>query len=127
EHDGYQLLRVRADDRLQQPGLRRGPGDGRDRHHGVARADLPDRAAISSHRRTEGTAVTATVSTPTPVPPTKAPRRSQTMTVRRRAAATVTVLLLVLGSLFVLLPLVWLLSTAFKKPDDAFAIPPKWL
>ena len=71
--------------------------------------------------------MTATVSSPTPPPPAKERRRGQTMTVRRRVATSVTVALLVLGSLFVLLPLVWLLSTAFKKPDDAFAIPPKWL
>lgn len=36
-------------------------------------------------------------------------------------------ILLTIGSLFVLLPLVWMLSTAFKTPNDAFAMPPRFL
>jgi ABC-type glycerol-3-phosphate transport system permease component len=49
------------------------------------------------------------------------------MTFRRRSRISVTVLLLILGALFVLLPLFWLLFTAFQQPINAQAIPPHWL
>ncbi len=39
----------------------------------------------------------------------------------------VTLALLVLGAIFVLLPLYWLLSTAFKNGNDAFALPPRYV
>jgi multiple sugar transport system permease protein len=35
-----------------------------------------------------------------------------------------TLLLLTIGALFILLPVVWLLSTAFRRPTDAFTVPP---
>lgn len=54
-------------------------------------------------------------------------RRARQSFIRRRGGALVTYLLLVLGALFVLLPLYWLLSTAFKPAQDAFALPPKYL
>lgn len=58
----------------------------------------------------------------------------QTSTIRRRkrrrstqrSGWLVTLLLLLLGAVFVLLPLLWLVSTAFKRPEDAFAIPPRY-
>jgi len=37
-----------------------------------------------------------------------------------------TFILLVLGAIFVLLPLVWLLYTSFQKSQNAAAIPPHW-
>ncbi len=54
-------------------------------------------------------------------------RPDRTMNSQRRLSTVVTVVLLIPGALFVLLPLFWLLSTAFKTPDDALAIPPHWL
>src|SRR6201996_9822926 len=45
----------------------------------------------------------------------------------RIGGGTVTFVLLILAAVFVLLPLFWLLSTAFKTPSAAFALPPKWL
>jgi multiple sugar transport system permease protein len=47
--------------------------------------------------------------------------------VRRASGSTVTFLLLIIAAVFVLLPLFWLLSTAFKTPQAAFALPPKWI
>jgi multiple sugar transport system permease protein len=57
----------------------------------------------------------------------RAPRPERSVQARRRLSTVVTVVLLVPGALFVIFPLFWLLSTAFKKPDDALAIPPHWL
>jgi multiple sugar transport system permease protein len=45
---------------------------------------------------------------------------------RRHGGAAVTITMLAVGAVFVLLPLLWLLSTAFKKPGDAFALPPRY-
>ncbi len=57
---------------------------------------------------------------------TRPPARRKRRRGAQDASRAVTVLLLLLGAVFILLPLLWLLSTAFKKPDDAFAIPPKY-
>jgi multiple sugar transport system permease protein len=46
---------------------------------------------------------------------------------QRHGGTLVTVVLLTLGAIFVLLPLYWLLSTAFKSGNDAFALPPKYI
>jgi multiple sugar transport system permease protein len=46
---------------------------------------------------------------------------------QRHGGAVVTFVLLVLGAVFVLLPLFWLISTAFKPAQAAFALPPKYL
>jgi multiple sugar transport system permease protein len=46
--------------------------------------------------------------------------------IRRHAGAAATFVLLAVGTVFVLLPLLWLLSTAFKKPLDASALPPRY-
>jgi multiple sugar transport system permease protein len=46
---------------------------------------------------------------------------------QRHGATVVTLVLLTLGAIFVLLPLYWLLSTAFKSGNDAFALPPKYI
>jgi len=43
---------------------------------------------------------------------------------QRHGGLVVTLVLLVLGAIFVLLPLYWLVSTAFKSGNDAFALPP---
>jgi multiple sugar transport system permease protein len=40
---------------------------------------------------------------------------------------TVTTILLVLGSLTMMLPVVWMLSTSFKTRADVFSVPPVWL
>jgi multiple sugar transport system permease protein len=47
--------------------------------------------------------------------------------IRRISGSTLTFLLLIIAAVFVLLPLLWLLSTAFKTSNAAFALPPKWL
>ena len=47
--------------------------------------------------------------------------------VRRGGGSALTFLLLIIAAVFVLLPLYWLLSTAFKTPQAAFALPPKWV
>jgi multiple sugar transport system permease protein len=46
---------------------------------------------------------------------------------RRHGWDAVAILLLLLGLVYVLLPLVWVVSTAFKQPLDAFASPPKFI
>jgi multiple sugar transport system permease protein len=56
-------------------------------------------------------------------PASRRPRRL----VQRASGGVVTYLLLIIGAAFVLLPLFWLLSTAFKTPTAAFALPPKWI
>ena len=55
-----------------------------------------------------------------------APRRGLRVA-GRISGTTLTFLLLIIAAVFVLLPLFWLLSTAFKTPSAAFALPPKWL
>jgi multiple sugar transport system permease protein len=45
----------------------------------------------------------------------------------RISGSTLTFVLLIIAAIFVLLPLFWLLSTAFKTPNAAFALPPKWV
>src|SRR5579864_3653926 len=56
---------------------------------------------------------------------------TQTGTLRRRARRNVwdvvSVVLLLVGLVYVLLPLAWVVSTAFKQPLDAFASPPKFI
>jgi multiple sugar transport system permease protein len=47
--------------------------------------------------------------------------------VRRHGWDVLAAALLVLGLVYVLLPLVWVVSTAFKQPLDAFASPPKFI
>jgi len=42
----------------------------------------------------------------------------------RLASHGLAFVLLSLGSAFILLPIVWLLSTAFRRPTDAFTMPP---
>jgi multiple sugar transport system permease protein len=54
----------------------------------------------------------------------RAPRRGF---LQRHGGTVVTFVLLGLGAIFVLLPLFWLLSTAFKTSTAAFALPPKYI
>jgi multiple sugar transport system permease protein len=54
-------------------------------------------------------------------------RRGRRATQRSLGGSIVLWVLLGLGAVFILLPLVWMLSTAFKQPQDAFAVPPHWL
>lgn len=54
-------------------------------------------------------------------------RPALTVLFRRRAGTATTVVLLILGALFVLLPLFWMLFTAFQQPANSQAIPPHWL
>jgi multiple sugar transport system permease protein len=49
------------------------------------------------------------------------------MSLRTRLAFLTTLALLLMGAAFILLPVVWLLSTAFKTPSQAFAIPPDYI
>jgi multiple sugar transport system permease protein len=46
---------------------------------------------------------------------------------RKRVANAITVIALLLGAAFVLLPLFWIVDTAFKPVGDAFVIPPKFV
>ncbi|MDX6334698.1 MAG: multiple sugar transport system permease protein [Streptosporangiaceae bacterium] len=46
---------------------------------------------------------------------------------RRRAGRFLATAGLVIGLLFILLPIFWLLETAFQKPRDAFTIPPHFI
>ena len=59
--------------------------------------------------------------------PTRPASRRPLKTIQRASGGVVTYILLIIGAVFVLLPLVWLLSTAFKTPTAAFALPPKWI
>src|SRR6201986_4679138 len=59
-------------------------------------------------------------------PPRPAPRRGLRVA-GRISGTTLTFLVLIIAAVFVLLPLFWLLSTAFKTPQAAFALPPKWI
>jgi multiple sugar transport system permease protein len=59
--------------------------------------------------------------------PTRPASRRPLRTVQRLSGGVVTYVLLIIGAVFVLLPLIWLLSTAFKTPSAAFALPPKWI
>jgi multiple sugar transport system permease protein len=55
------------------------------------------------------------------------PLRARRRFLQRHASLVVTLVLLLLGAIFVLLPLYWLLSTAFKNGNDAFALPPRYV
>jgi multiple sugar transport system permease protein len=46
---------------------------------------------------------------------------------RKRVANIVTIVALLIGAAFVLLPLFWIVDTAFKPVGDAFVIPPKFI
>ena len=46
---------------------------------------------------------------------------------QRHGGLVITLVLLVLGAVFVLMPLYWLVSTAFKSGNDAFALPPRYI
>lgn len=46
---------------------------------------------------------------------------------KRRLGDTLATLGLLLGLLFILLPVFWLVETAFKKPVDAFVVPPHFI
>ena len=59
--------------------------------------------------------------------PTRPASRRPRRTIQRFSGGVVTYVLLIIGAVFVLLPLIWLLSTAFKTPSAAFALPPKWI
>lgn len=46
---------------------------------------------------------------------------------RKRVVNAITVVALLIGSAFVLLPLFWIVDTAFKPIGDAFVLPPKFV
>lgn len=54
-------------------------------------------------------------------------QRSVRRAVRRHAWDVVAAVLLTVGLIYLLLPLVWLVLTAFKQPLDAFASPPRFI
>ena len=56
-------------------------------------------------------------------------RRSflQSQAVRRRIGRAITYVLLLLGSVVMLLPLVWLVRSSFMSLDQIFAFPPEWI
>jgi len=55
------------------------------------------------------------------------PIRPRRRFLQRHGGLLVTIVLLTLGAIFVLLPLYWLVSTAFKNGNDAFALPPRYI
>ncbi len=59
--------------------------------------------------------------------PARPASRRSLRAIGRGSGGVVTFLLLIIAAIFVLLPLFWLLSTAFKTPQAAFALPPKWI
>jgi ABC-type glycerol-3-phosphate transport system permease component len=65
-------------------------------------------------------------STPLRAPTSERSARPRWLSSRRFANAT-TVVALVLGALFILLPLFWIVDTAFKPEGQAFVIPPKFV
>lgn len=58
---------------------------------------------------------------------TATPRSRLTRKQRRRLGNTAVVVGLLVGLCFILLPVFWLVETAFQKPVDAFVIPPHFL
>ncbi len=46
---------------------------------------------------------------------------------RRRVAASVSHLVLLAGSIIMIVPFIWMLSTSFKAPGMTFVYPPQWL
>lgn len=49
------------------------------------------------------------------------------MTSRRRVTNTIIFVLLLIGAVFMIGPLLWMLSTSFKDKQDVFALPPVWI
>lgn len=49
------------------------------------------------------------------------------MTKRRRLQHTLIHVLLIIGSLFMLLPFLWMISTSLKEAREVFTFPPQWL
>jgi multiple sugar transport system permease protein len=54
-------------------------------------------------------------------------RRRSGLQRRRTAGSVLATIALLLGLAFILLPVFWLLTTAFKQRNDAFSYPPKFL
>ena len=54
-------------------------------------------------------------------------RRPLRRRLRRRAGNIFTVVALLIGAAFILLPIFWIVTTAFKPPGDAFVMPPKFI
>ncbi len=67
----------------------------------------------------------ATVPIQSTVPVRTRPRKSHFS--KRRMANIMTVVTLLIGAAFILLPLFWIVDTAFKPVGDAFVIPPKFV
>ncbi|WP_274529039.1 carbohydrate ABC transporter permease [Paenibacillus piscarius] len=49
------------------------------------------------------------------------------MTSRRRMTNSIIFVLLLIGAVFMIGPLLWMLSTSFKDKQDVFALPPVWI
>lgn len=49
------------------------------------------------------------------------------MTSRRRVTNSIIFVLLLIGAVFMIGPLLWMLSTSFKDKQDVFALPPVWI
>jgi ABC-type glycerol-3-phosphate transport system permease component len=47
--------------------------------------------------------------------------------VRERITKAIIYILLILGSILVMLPLLWMISTSLKKPGTEFTIPVQWI
>jgi multiple sugar transport system permease protein len=69
------------------------------------------------------------ISTPQTKPPTAQRRisRRQSLKYQRFIGKVIALSLLTLGSVLVMLPLVWMLSTSLKARDNATEFPPKWI
>jgi multiple sugar transport system permease protein len=71
----------------------------------------------------------ATIPVQTTVPQTAVPARTspkKSHFSRRRLGNIFTIVALLIGAAFILLPLFWIIDTAFKPIQDAFLIPPKF-
>ena len=72
----------------------------------------------------------ATIPVQTAVPQTAVPVRTspkKSHFSRRRLGNIFTIVALLIGAAFILLPLFWIIDTAFKPIQDAFLIPPKFV
>ncbi len=63
---------------------------------------------------------------------TQNPRQGQislreSMTFQRRLIHTLTHIVLIIGAVFLMLPLVWTFSTSLKELGEVFLFPPKWI
>jgi multiple sugar transport system permease protein len=62
-----------------------------------------------------------------PTPVTRIIERSPSRTLDQRIFQGITYVLIALGSLVVLIPFAWMISTSLKSPERLFVFPPEWI